>query len=667
METMALAGVTVGLYSAAILNGPVWPFLIALPVIALVLVVRVLTHSKVYVVGPLFFYDVIRLARRGRSTLLRVTFALVLFGGLCFIYNERFPQQKVFQHPFAPGPTVAPQDVGQFANIFVGIILVLQALAVLVLTPAYLAGAIAEEKERRTLELLFTTHLTDREIVLGKLFGRLIHLLGILLVSLPILGILQFWGGANPLFIGAAFACCAFSVLSIGSVSILCSVLARNVLNAILLTYAVVFLVSFGCLTVPKVYVSSPLTFIAGMEEHMGTSTFQSLLGLGRPPMTTPGGAPREAIGVRLAVMVGTYGIVHVVVALFCLALAVAVVRATALGQAQSGALRPPPVERARIPVARPVARARDRDVEPVRRRPLPREPRGEFYRAVPVGNHPLLWKEVHHGAYDYTMILLLGLVPLVIAAFVGLVLLTRALVEGKPYYTFARDFVNPAIRVVCLILAGTWAASVAFLAGRSITREREQQTLDGLLTLPVDREAILGAKWLGSVLRGRHLGYCLAAFLAFGCLTAAIHPVGVLLMALAYAIHIAFLASVGVCLSLVCRNSLWANLTMALMLLLVFVGSSVVLVYTQTLGGPGAAQGWWAAFSEYGLNPPRSWYHLGFSWDQFNSEVLGGDGLFRGSNGATLAGLFTFAVASGVFWLAARAQFRREQVRERV
>jgi ABC-type transport system involved in multi-copper enzyme maturation permease subunit len=301
-----------------------------------------------------------------------------------------------------------------------------------------------------------------------------------------------------------------------------------------------------------------------------------------------------------------------------------------------------------------------------VRRRPLPREPRGEFYKAVPIGNHPLLWKEVYHGALDYSLIILVVIVPLIVVVFLVLALLFQAAVEGKSYYAFARDFINPAVRVVCLILAGLWATNVAFLAGRSITREREQQTLDSLLTLPVDREAILGAKWLGSVLRGRYLGYCLATFLGLGLLSGAIHPLGVLLMALAYAIHIAFLASVGVCLSLVCRNTLWANLTMALMLLLVFVGASVVLVYSQALGATAAKEGPWVTFSQYGLNPPRSWYHLGFSWYSFHSEILPGDGLFRGTYGATLAGLLTFAVASGVFWLAARAQFRREQVRER-
>jgi ABC-type transport system involved in multi-copper enzyme maturation permease subunit len=619
-----------------------------------------LVPSSFHLIGPLFFYDLVRLARRGRSILLRVSFAVVLFAGLCFIYNERFPQQQIFRHPFAPGPTVAPSEVGQFANVFANVILTLQGLAVLVLTPAYLAGAIAEEKEHRTLELLFTTHLTDQELVLGKLCSRLTHLAGVLMVSLPILSILQLWGGTNPLVILAAYAVCGFSLLSIGSLSILCSVIARNVLNAVLLTYSLVLVGSFCCLGVPGFYASSPLAFLGYVEEQMGTNAFGGLLFLGGGGLSMGRAVPAANPLAELGVMVLTYGFVHLLIALFCLSVAVAVVRSAALGQTETGPLRPPPVEPLGVRAVRP--RQAEADGAMVRRRPLPREPRGEFYHAVPVGDNALFWKEVYHEAYTIGS----AIVMVVVSSSVVLILALMALFAFWQTGDLATRVVNPTVRGACLVLAGFWATSVAFLAGRSITREREMRTLDSLLSLPVEREIILRAKWLGSVLRGRALGFCLAGFLALGLLSGAVHPLGVLLMALAIGVHIAFLASLGICLSLVCRNTLWANLTMALMLLLVFAGSSVVLMYSSALGGPVAFQTAWSVFSEFGLNPPRAWWHLGFTWAEFEREILLGPGLFRGTYGATLLGLLIFAVAAGVFWMAARAQFRREQVRDR-
>ena len=47
---------------------------------------------------------------------------------------------------------------------------------ILLLTPAYTAGAVAEEKERRTLEFILATDLRNREIILGKVLSRLLNL-----------------------------------------------------------------------------------------------------------------------------------------------------------------------------------------------------------------------------------------------------------------------------------------------------------------------------------------------------------------------------------------------------------------------------------------------------------------------------------------------------------
>src|SRR5947208_2019341 len=44
------------------------------------------------VFGPLFFYDVARLARRGRGTLLHCGYALLLLGMLCGAWRSHFPE-----------------------------------------------------------------------------------------------------------------------------------------------------------------------------------------------------------------------------------------------------------------------------------------------------------------------------------------------------------------------------------------------------------------------------------------------------------------------------------------------------------------------------------------------------------------------------------------------
>src|SRR5205823_4696199 len=48
-------------------------------------------------VGPLFFCETVRFARRGRSILLRTTYALFLFMSLYFVHEQLFPADTLLQ------------------------------------------------------------------------------------------------------------------------------------------------------------------------------------------------------------------------------------------------------------------------------------------------------------------------------------------------------------------------------------------------------------------------------------------------------------------------------------------------------------------------------------------------------------------------------------------
>ena len=103
-----------------------------------------------------------------------------------------------------------------FSASFVVTFLGLQMLLMAVLTPAYTAGVIAEEKDRGTLEfLLATADLNNSEIILSKLAARLANLLLTLLTGLPILCFLQFLGGTDPLLVLAGFAATAIMMVGL--------------------------------------------------------------------------------------------------------------------------------------------------------------------------------------------------------------------------------------------------------------------------------------------------------------------------------------------------------------------------------------------------------------------------------------------------------------------
>src|SRR5262249_33445901 len=167
------------------------------------------------------------------------------------------------------------------------------------------------------------------------------------------------------------------------------------------------------------------------------------------------------------------------------------------------------------------------------------------------------------------------------------------------------------------------------------------------------------GAKWLGGPLRFRWLGYLLAAVLTVSLVSGAMHPAAGLLLTGAVGVPLAFLARLGGWLSLEDRNSLWASLWMAVMLLAMFAGPWIVAVYTELLGGA-LSGGWWDDFSRIGLSPLRTWWFLGFSWRSFATN--GADDSLRETLGPVMTGVGAYALLAGVLWLAAWQRFRAEQ-----
>jgi ABC-type transport system involved in multi-copper enzyme maturation permease subunit len=72
---------------------------------------------------------------------------------------------------------------------------VFQLILICVLTPVFMAGAISKEANPKTWDILLTTPLSPLQIVLGNLFGRLFFILALLLGALPLMIVTQFFGG----------------------------------------------------------------------------------------------------------------------------------------------------------------------------------------------------------------------------------------------------------------------------------------------------------------------------------------------------------------------------------------------------------------------------------------------------------------------------------------
>ena len=170
-------------------------------------------------VGPLFGWELLRLARRGTPTWARVLVAIVLLGALWLVFQSELPSDELNHGSSA----VVSKLMTEFASTFSLVFLMAQLAVICLLTPIFVAGAIIEEKDRKTIEFLLATDLTGREIVLGKYLSRVVQMLCVLLAGVPILAATQVWGGVDVTFIAIAYLIAFTAILSVAGISVVCA------------------------------------------------------------------------------------------------------------------------------------------------------------------------------------------------------------------------------------------------------------------------------------------------------------------------------------------------------------------------------------------------------------------------------------------------------------
>ena len=121
-----------------------------------------------------------------------------------------------------------------------------QLLFVVLMTPAYAAAAIAEEKDRHTLALLLTTELSDDEIVWGKSAARVLFVLSVVLAGVPLLLILRLLGGVpDELLIAGSILTVGTTFLA-AAIGINCACHSSDLRTTLVRTYGLVIVLICG-------------------------------------------------------------------------------------------------------------------------------------------------------------------------------------------------------------------------------------------------------------------------------------------------------------------------------------------------------------------------------------------------------------------------------------
>jgi ABC-type transport system involved in multi-copper enzyme maturation permease subunit len=172
----------------------------------------------------------------------------------------------------ASSTTSVRQGLGK--TVF-GAVVGFELMMVCFLSPALTAGAIAAERERQTFDILRTTLLYARTLVIGKLVSAISFLLILLIVGFPLQSLAFLFGGVSFEEVFIAFFMLIVTAFFFSGIGLFVSSLMKSTLASTVISYIAAILVSFG---VP-VLITMAITFLGIIPQALtNLSNFQQTL-----------------------------------------------------------------------------------------------------------------------------------------------------------------------------------------------------------------------------------------------------------------------------------------------------------------------------------------------------------------------------------------------------
>jgi ABC-type transport system involved in multi-copper enzyme maturation permease subunit len=461
--------------------------------------------------GPILVLELVTSTRRTRFFLFRVIYAAILFVAFLFIYvvNRSGPDDI--------------NSVAAFTSGFFYTFGFMQLAAILLMGPALAAGAIAQERERKTLDYLYATPLSDLEIIIGKLGGRALAVLVFVLSGAPVLALAMLLGGIAPQSLVSLTVISLSTVLFVTAVSLAVSACVATARDAVVRAYVLFFcLLGLPWLLVDALPANPRFSWIQPAAEQLAAVnplwTFFSVL-----DQRLPGSAGPWAllfVLVRNQAILGAAGLVFA--ALFM----------RRIDQRQSG--------------------------KSAGKSPGKLARRMQFFRGQ-IGDHPMLWKEVfvEHGFAR------LGrwtgaLLALMFVALCGLTIYwyveyegANALRPGDAFCHYA-NVASTALSCCGLLLLTARAAG-------SISAEKDRDSWTSLISTPLTGREMVKAKILGCICSLRTLLPFLAVVWLPAIILRPVFGLGVLFSLVDLAVLAAFASALGVYRSLRAKTTLRA------------------------------------------------------------------------------------------------------------
>ena len=474
--------------------------------------------SPLSLTGPLFDKELRVSSRRRRNYALRFVYVILLTFFVAIVWLG------VVESEYSP--VYQKSRMALAGKRIITTIVWFQFITTQLLAVIMLSTSISDEVHHRTLGLLMTTPMGSLQIVMGKLFSKLLQLILLLAISLPLLAVVRVFGGVPPGYLISSLCITLTAVIFAGSVSLFFSINNRR-------SYVVIIkaVVTLGVLYafIPIITGAFFSADLIGGRTAPNTSSWPIVLFLHVNPF--------GAMSVNTAMMMSPvmpvaipvfYWSAHCILMLggsaILIALSVKIVRKVALRQA-TGQLD-----------LLPKLRVNKRKKKKSTRRSGNSQERFGIVR--PVKGSPVLWKEIRapmiRGVNGRNSII--GLVVTIIALFItyGVCKKENCLQEG---------FVH-VVYVLMFLIIGTIFTMV--LSATTITSEKESSAWPIMLATSMDDWHILLGKAGGVFRRCLPIWPLLAGHVLLFMSIRYIHPIAIVHLIIFVVGLVTFLTGVG-------------------------------------------------------------------------------------------------------------------------
>lgn len=178
---------------------------------------------------------------RGRRAFVVLTLYLLLLSVFAWMYELILEQR--YSATSGGSAAYASAAIGQ--ELFAGLLMVVTLLVVL-LAPAFTAGAISLEREKQTLDLLVTTPISSVSIVVGKLLSALTYVFILIAASVPLTAVVFVFGGVAPDDVIRGYIVLFATAFGLGAFGLFCSSLVKRTQAATVITVFGVMAMTLG-------------------------------------------------------------------------------------------------------------------------------------------------------------------------------------------------------------------------------------------------------------------------------------------------------------------------------------------------------------------------------------------------------------------------------------